>query len=188
MPDQSQSNESVSGKTDQQTGNPADTSANSQDAATAESQESNVTRASSGQTAQAAQTIEGDPTITSGADDYDNEDEWPYRRLQQEAKNRDLDAGGKRDELVARLRGGGSGSSEGGGAEQPRHLQGMDTMDADPSEPVTTASVDSGDVENGGIRKTSRGTEHAEILQGLSDERRQQQLAAVKERSDRDEE
>lgn len=186
MPDQSQSNESVSGKTDQQTGNPADTSANSQDAATAESQESNVTRASSGQTAQAAQTIEGDPTIDSGADDYDNEDEWPYRRLQQEAKNRDMDAGGKRDELVARLRGGGSG--EGGGAEQPRHLQGMDTTDADPPEPVQSAEVNPTDVENGGIRKTSRGTDHAGILQGLSDERRQQQLAAVKERSDRDEE
>lgn len=170
MPDQSQSNESVSGKTDQQTGNPADTSANTAQAASAESQESNVTRASQGQQAQAAQTIEGDPTVTDDdatvvADDYDDEEAWPYRKLQAHAKEATGDGSGKREEIVARLR---AQASEG-------------TVTPD----VPRASVDPTNVENGGIRKTSVAADHAGILQGLSNERRAAQLAVVQERSER---
>jgi hypothetical protein len=175
MPDQSLSNEPVSGKTDQEVGNPADTAGNTPEAASAASMESNVRRASEGQMQQADVTINQDPTVSSGdtqtagadtaaapADNYDDENEWPYRALQQEAKGRDLDASGKRDEIVARLRG-----ASGAGSDVPR------------------GEVPSEVVDNGGIQRTSFGQDHAEILQGLSNERKQQQLAAVAERSGR---
>lgn len=42
--------------------------------------------------------------VTATADDYDDEDEWEYRDLQDEAKERGLKASGKREDLVARLR------------------------------------------------------------------------------------
>lgn len=37
-------------------------------------------------------------------DDYDDESKWTYQDLQQEARDRQLSAGGKREEIVARLR------------------------------------------------------------------------------------
>lgn len=182
MPDQSLSNEPVSGKTDQATGNPADTTANHPEVATAESQASNVTRGSEGQTQQADVTINQDPTVSTGdeqtvgtegsqatehADDYDDDEVWPYRKLQAHAKELDVDASGKRDEIVARLR------------EKAASGSGTDTGTTD----VPRGAVDPTNVENGGIRKTSVGQTHAEILQGLSNERRAQQLAAVSGRA-----
>jgi len=168
VPDQSQSNESVSGKTNQTVGNPADTAANSPEAATAESLASNVNRASEGEMAQADQTINGDPSATTGdaqtagaTDTYDDENEWPYRKLQSHAKDQDVEAGGKREEIVARLR----AKASGGTSDVPR------------------ADVDPQVVENGGIQTTGFGQAHAEILQGLSADRRKQQLAAVADRS-----
>lgn len=204
MPDQSQSNadQPVSGKTDQQTGNPADTSANTQDAATAESQASNVSRASEGQQTQVAANTTDAPVVTSGdaqaagdsGDDYDDEEKWSYRDLQQEAKNRDLDAGGKRPELVARLREASSGA-EGVSASGPQvdggdssQNLGAPTTDADTSgqPPTPRGEVDPSQSPVGGsigFGQSGRGQDHAEILQGLSNDRRAQQLAAVQERS-----
>ena len=185
MPDQSLSNDAVSGKTGQEAGNPADTTANSPTQATPESQASNVTIASEGEQQQADVTINQDPHIGDGpADDYDDEEKWPYRALQQEAKGRELDASGKREEIVARLRGGSVS-----GSETPRHLQGVETTDADTSDQpdAPRQSVPSEGVEHGGIQRTGRAQDHAEVLQGMSDARRQQQLAAVKERAERSE-
>jgi hypothetical protein len=182
VPDQSLSNESVSGKADQQTGNPADTTGNDPAKATPESQESNVSRASAGETQQADVTINQDPVIGSGenqaagADDYDNEDTWPYRKLQAHAKETTGDGSGKRDEIVARLRAQASGGNSG------QNL-GANTTDADPASPAPRGTVDPTNVENGGIQRTGRGQEHAEILQGLSNDRRKAQLAAVADRS-----
>ncbi len=42
--------------------------------------------------------------IDEDEDDYDDETAWAYTDLQQEARNRQLNAGGKREEIVARLR------------------------------------------------------------------------------------
>jgi hypothetical protein len=185
VPDQSLSNEAVSGKTGQEAGNPADTSANDPAQATPESQESNVNRASEGETQQADVTINQDPVVasgdaqTAGADDYDNEEAWPYRKLQAHAKETTGDGSGKRDEIVARLR-----AQASGGGDSSQNL-GADTTDADPADPAPRGAVDPTNVENGGIQRTGRGQEHAEILQGLSNDRRKAQLAAVADRSNR---
>lgn len=186
MPDQSLSNDAVSGNTSQEVGDPSDTTANSPSAATPESLESNVTRASTGETTQAAQTINGDPVAstgdvqTAGADEYDDDEVWPFRKLQTHAKEVTGDGSGKRDEIVARLRAHASG---GVAVVASSDNLGAQTTDADPAGPVPTAPVDPTNVINGGIQQTSRGQEHAEVLQGLSQERRQQQLAAVASRS-----
>lgn len=187
MPDQSLSNDAVSGKTGQEASNPADTSANHPEEASPESQESNVTRASEGQQQQADQTINQDPTVATGdvqtagtgasADEYDDENKWSYRDLQAEAKGRELDASGKREEIVARLR----GSGDSGSGQQEQTPSGGVEEGAE----VPRSSVDSDEVENGGIQRTGRGQQNAEILQGLSDERRQMQQAAVQDRSAR---
>jgi hypothetical protein len=184
VPDQSLSNDAVSGKTGQEAGNPADTSANSPTQATPESQASNVNRASDGEKQQADVTINQDPTVSSGdeqtvgtegrqasapTDAYDDEEQYKYRDLQQLAKDRDIDASGKRDEIVARLR----EADQSGGS----------TGDA-----VPRGDVDPTNVENGGIQRTDRGQQHAEVLQGLSDERKSQQLAAIKDRAQRSDE
>jgi hypothetical protein len=182
VPDQSQSNESVSGKTDQTAGNPADTTANSPEAATPESVASNVNRASEGEMAQADQTINGDPSATTGdsqtagADAYDDENEWPYRKLQAHAKELTGDGSGKREEIVARLR------AQASGGDSSQNL-GAPTTDATPADPAPRADVDPQVVENGGIQTTGFGQQHAEILQGLSADRRKQQLSAVAARS-----
>ena len=60
-----------------------------------------------------------------------------------------------------------------------------DTQNPPPAEDSPRAEVSSSDVDNGGIQRTEFAKNHAEILQGLSAERRQQQLTAVKERSRR---
>jgi hypothetical protein len=183
VPDQSQS---FARSGSQNTGgNPADTSANDPQAASPESVASNVNRASEGEQAQAAQTISGDPTIATGGgsavsdmqnagqqqtegDNYDDEDAWPYRSLQHEVKGRGLNAAGTREELVERLRSSDSSGSSG-----------------EVSDDVPRAAADSAVVENGGIRKTGFAQAHAEVLQGLSQERKQQQLAAASRRKDR---
>lgn len=195
MPDQSQQYER-SGKTDTGAGqNPSDTSANHPEAASQASVESNVTRVSEGQETQASQTIEGDPHVGVGnlagdldatprgasdsdgpSDNYDDEDAWPYRALQQEAKNRHLPGDGKRPELIARLREADKGNAD------------LTAGVSDPNNPPVSddgprGDVQSGVVDNGGIQRTEFAQKHAEILQGLSAERRQQQLEAVKERA-----
>lgn len=151
----------------QQPTNPADTSGNAPDAATPESVEVNTTAATEAQVTE-AQAIANDPVVAAGGeeggeqqqgagDNYDDDEAWPYRQLQQEAKNRDLDASGKREEIVSRLRehdAGGSGSSP-----------------------------DSG-TENGVVQRSERAPQHADILQADSDERRRQQLAAVQGTTD----
>lgn len=183
MPDQSLSNDAVSGKTEQEAGNPADTTANHPEEATPASLESNVTVASEGEMQQADVTINQDPEVTTGdvqtagADDYDDEQKWPYRALQQEAKQSDVDASGKREEIVARLR-----AKASGGGDSSENL-GAPTITTDPADPPPLGSVDPTNVENGGIQRSGRGQEHAEILQGLSNDRRKAQLAAVSERS-----
>jgi hypothetical protein len=166
-------------------GNPADTSANTPEAATQESQESNVTRASEGEKVQTRANVESAPVVSS--DDYEDENKWPYRRLQQEAKNKGIDGGGKREEIIARLRGQAPASGE---QETPRHLQDVETMDADTSgQPETPRGEVPEDQSpqggNIGFGQTGRGQEQAELLQGLSNERRAAQLSAVRERSAR---
>lgn len=160
---------------------PDDTSANHPEAASEASRLANAPVASEGQIQQADVTINRDPSInsadgnedpgTGGGDNYDDESAWPYRSLQQEAKHRDLDASGKRDELVARLR---EADGDSGNATQDGPA-------------VETALVNPTSVENGGINKTDRGIEHAGVLQSLSAQRRAQQLAVVRERSARSE-
>lgn len=183
MPDQSQQYAKTNPPKQQEEGvvnNPASMAGNTPEEATPESLASNVNRASEGEQAQARQTIEGDPHVGTGnlasdlaagqddGDNYDNEDAWPYRSLQQEAKARGLSGEGKRGELVSRLR---QHDSEHDSDERPAS--------------VPRQSVDPTNVDNGGIQRTAFAQQHAEILQGLSSERRQQQLAAVKERSSR---
>jgi hypothetical protein len=182
VPDQSQSYSKITPPSQQQpdtVNNPASMAGNDPAEATPESQASNVNRASEGQQAQVEQTIQGDPAVSTGdenaagggggggGDNYDDEEAWPYRALQQEAKHRELDASGKRDEIVARLR-----DSDGSGG-----ASGASGASGDPSNPTT--------VDNGGIQQAARASEHAEILQANSDERRQQQLSAAKERNAR---
>jgi hypothetical protein len=182
VPDQSQQMQSPAAPVQQgdvpTTGNPADTSANHPEAATSESVASNVNRVSEGQLTEAAQNIQGDPVVgqdsaqgASASDNYDDEEAWPYRALQHEAKGRDLDASGKRDEIIARLR-----ESDGS--------QGQQESAPAPVNQATGGGAASAESEaNGGIQRSARATRHAEILQRDSDERRQQQLAAARERS-----
>jgi hypothetical protein len=183
VPDQSQQMQSPAAPVQQgdvpTTGNPADTSANHPEAATSESVASNVNRVSEGQLTEAAQNIQGDPVVgqdsaqgASASDNYDDEEAWPYRALQHEAKGRDLDASGKRDEIIARLR-----ESDGS--------QGQQESAPAPVNQATGGGAAAESEANGGIQRSARATQHAEILQRDSDERRQQQLAAVKERNAR---
>jgi hypothetical protein len=203
VPDQSQSYSKTTPPRQQEEGvvnNPASMAGNNPAEATPESQASNVNRASEGQQAQAGQAIEGDPHIGTGnlagdleptpqgstaegagdgpSDNYENEDAWPYRQLQQEAKSRHLPGDGKREELVARLR-----QSDQGNADLTAGVS--DTQNPPPAEDSPRAEVSSSDVDNGGIQRTEFAKNHAEILQGLSAERRQQQLTAVRERTRR---
>jgi hypothetical protein len=205
VPDQSQSYSKSSPPRQQEEGvvnNPSNMAGNDPSEATPESQASNVNRASEGQQAQAGQAIEGDPHIGVGnlsrdldptprggtedtatdsgdpSDNYDDEDAWPYRSLQQEAKSRHLPGDGKRDELVARLR-----QSDQANAGLTAGV--ADTHNPAPAEDTPRQEVSSSDVDNGGIQRTEFARKHAEILQGLSAERRQQQLSAVRERASR---
>lgn len=120
----------------------------------------NTTEATDAQVLQADQAINQDPQIddapAASGSVYDDEEAWPYRKLQAEAKDRGLDASGKREELVARLvEDDGAANSFGG---------------VDPSSGV----------ENGGIaRSTEFSSTHADSLQSLSDARRAAQLKAV---------
>lgn len=196
MPDQSQQYQKTSPpkqQTDENVSNPADMTGNSPGDASSESLESNVRRASEGEKTQADQTINQDPTVetrddnagprqassSSGdgdSDNYGDEDAWPFRSLRQEAKGRGLNAGGDREEIIARLRAADQGNDA--------NTAGLGSSDPGPSEDVPRASVE-GQVDNGGIQRTDRAQQHAEVLQGLSDDRRQQQLAAVRDRSSR---
>lgn len=183
VPDQS-----LDQQTNPTTATPSATPDQPAPAPTQESVESNVTRASEGQEQQADVTINQDPTIGTGdenadpgtggvadsdgpKDNYDDENAWRYRALQQEAKGRGLPGDGTRDELVARLR--------------ENDAQRADNDSSAGTSSVPTASVDPDLVENGGIQRSGRGTHHAEVLQGLSQERRQAQLAAVREQAER---
>lgn len=201
MPDQSQQFQKVSPprqQSEETVNNPADMTGNNPADATPESLSSNVSRASEGQQAQASQTISGDPVVGTGnlagdleptprggaeeqssGDNYDDEDAWPYRALQQEAKSRHLPGDGKRDELVARLRAADQASSNTdltAGVAEPNNPP--------PAEDSPRAEVSTQVIDNGGIQRTEFGQRHAEILQGLSQERRQQQLAAVRSRAE----
>lgn len=195
VPDQSQQYQKTSPpkqQTDENVSNPADMTGNSPGDASSESLESNVRRASEGEKTQADQTINQDPTVetrddnagprqasSSGdgdSDNYGDEDAWPFRSLRQEAKGRGLNAGGDREEIIARLRAADQGNDA--------NTAGLGSSDPGPSEDVPRASVE-GQVDNGGIQRTDRAQQHAEVLQGLSDDRRQQQLAAVRDRSSR---
>lgn len=169
MADQSLDQQSSSAPAASQSASPADEAP----APTQESVESNVTRVSDGQIAEAEQAIDNDPTIGTGdenapaADNYDDEDAWPYRKLQAELGDRDLNASGKRPDLIARLRA-------------------SDTERAADTGGVPTATVDPAAVQNGGIGvNTARSQAHAEVLQGLSAQRRQQQLATVAQSAQR---
>jgi len=122
----------------------------------------NVSDAAEQQKLQAAQEIENDPQINEGgavADEYDDESKYTYRDLQGLAKDRDLDASGKRDEIVARLRE--ADSAKTGAA---------------PSGSSDAAAASA----NGGI-KLDMGISgsHADVLQSLSDARKKAQLEAV---------
>jgi hypothetical protein len=166
MPDQS---------LDQQTNPTTATPSATPDQAAPAAQESSVLAnaplASEGQIQQADVTINQDPVVGTNdgnedpgagdgpADSYDDEGAWPYRALQQEAKHRDLDASGKREEIVARLR----------------------EADAAGNVAPAAAGVEPTSVVNGGINPSGRAIEHASVLQGLSNERRAQQLASVRE-------
>lgn len=194
VPDQSQQYQKTSPPKQQGenlTGDPSDTSGNVPANATPESLASNTNRTSEGQQAQADQTINQDPTVetrdenagprqasNSGddSDNYGDEDAWPFRSLRQEAKGRGLNAGGDREEIIARLRAADQGNDA--------NTAGLGSSDPGPSEDVPRASVE-GQVDNGGIQRTEVAQQHAEVLQGLSNDRRQQQLAAVKDRSSR---
>lgn len=198
MPDQSLQYER-SGKTDAGSDNPGDTSANTPAASTTESQESNVRRASEGETQQADVTINRDPTIgdedagpsrlqnaaNPAGTDYDDEAAWPYRRLQSLAKSKGLPGDGKREELVARIRQSdesGQAPDEGGEAG----LGGAETRTTGPeSTDAPSAEVDPDQVVNGGITRTDAGSAHASLLQGLSQQRKQQQLEQIRERNER---
>jgi hypothetical protein len=183
VPDQSQSYSKTSPPTqqsDETVNNPASMTGNDPAEATQESQESNTTRASEGEHEQARQAIEGDPTVESGGDNYDDESAWSYRALQQEAKGRGLRGGGERDELIARLRSADSGSSN------DDNTAGLGSSEPAAATDTPRGDVDPAAVDNGGIQQTGFGRQHAELLQGLSDERRSQQLAASRERSAQD--
>lgn len=92
---------------------------------------------------------------------YDDEADWPYRKLQAEAKGRDLDASGKREEIIARL------------------------VESDMADGVAVTGPSTGEdpnagVENGGIgRNVEVSSTHADALQSMSDARRKAQLAAI---------
>lgn len=114
------------------------------------------TEATDAQTLQADQAINQDPQIgdapAASGSVYDDEEAWPYRKLQAEAKDRGLDASGKREELVARL------------------VENDGAADVDPGSGV----------ENGGIARSAEfSSTHADSLQSLSDARRAAQLKAV---------
>lgn len=190
MPDQSLQNDPEA--TEQQTGNPADTSANTPKAATPESQASNVTRASEGERQQASQTIDGDPNVGDQPADGEATSTKDYNdlnleELREELGSRSLSKSGNKPDLVKRLeqhdaeQQGGSGGGDvdlaGGSAQN----LGADTTDAEPAEDTPRGAVDPTNVENGGIQRTDVGQRHAEILQGLSNERRQQQLETVQQ-------
>jgi hypothetical protein len=195
MPDQSLQNDPAAEQPEsaQQTGNPAEVTGNTPAEAKPSALAANVTEASEGERQQADVTINQDPSIgdqpaegsgprTAASDDYDDEEAWPYRKLQHEAKERTGSGGGTREEIVARLReaasSGGGGVDLAGGSDQNL---GAETTDAEPAPEVPRSEVDPTNVENGGIQRTDAGQQHAEILQGLSDERRQQQLEAAKQ-------
>lgn len=198
MPDQSLQNDPTADQpksAHQQTGNPAEVAGNTPSEAKDSALAANVTEASEGEKQQADVTINRDPNVgdqpaegsgprtSEASDNYDDEEAWPYRKLQAEAKERTGSGGGTRDEIVARLRESGTGGSGGGvdlGGGSADNL-GAPTSDADPSPEVQRGTVDSAQVENGGIQKTDFGQQHAEVLQGLSAERRAQQLEAVKQ-------
>lgn len=112
----------------------------------------NVSDATEGQQLQATQEIENDPQVNEAepADNYDDEEAFPYRKLQSLAKDRELDASGKRDELVARLR---EADAAGSGEEDPAN----DGVELD----------------------YGLSGSHADVLQSLSDARRKAQLEAV---------
>lgn len=193
MPDQSQQFQKTTPPKQQGenlTGDPSDTSGNVPANATPESLTSNTNRVSEGEKAQADQTINQDPTIQTGDDNagprsasagqdhnYEDENAWSFRALRQEAKGRGMNAGGDREELISRLKTADRGNDD--------NSAGLSSSDPGPSEAVPRASVDTEQVDNGGIQRTGFAQQHAEVLQGLSNDRRQQQLSAVKERSSR---
>lgn len=83
----------------------------------------------------------------------------------------------------------GEGDPNAGIEEGSDQNLGAETTQADPAEDDTpTGDVGDQYPEHGsiGLADTGRGKEHAEMLQGLSDERREQQLAATQEQGDSD--
>ncbi|HEX8321685.1 hypothetical protein [Longimicrobium sp.] len=162
-------------------GNPADTTGNSPADAQPSAVAANTSEVAPAQNKQADVEINQDPLVGTvqppaaeeaeedDGDDYDDENVWPYRRLQSEAKDREINAAGTRDEIVARLReADANGPAQSDGTSEPKAAEEVQGSNA-------TASV------NGGIALNSERSQlHAETLQSLSDERREQQLAAVR--------
>jgi hypothetical protein len=163
---------------------------------------------------------------SQAGDEYDNEDVWGYRDLQQEVKGRGMNAQGTRDELVHRLRDddaarsisanaatstdtpssttADTGTATGAAAEsttdeggtmtaasndQDRSDKnlGAETTTPEPPSAEQTPQGDPGDQypEHGsiGLTDTGGGRNQAEVLQGLSNERREAQLEALKEQN-----
>lgn len=146
------------------------------------------------QVLQAEQEIDIDPQVTNddGNGDavsdepepgpYDDEDAWPFRKLQAEIKERNegreddkrISGQGTRDELVARLteddnaaKSPGIADEDGDPADEDEEIEGPDNAEAS---------------ANGGIEvDTVLSGTHADILQGLSDARKASQLAALSE-------
>jgi hypothetical protein len=210
---------------------PDDTSANTPEATQPSAQAVNTTDATGAQAQQADVTINQDPVVgetysspeatqradQSGTaqpvnadagdtgDDYDNEDAWGYRDLQQEAKSREINASGTREEIVARLREDDASKQQTQQTEQTQQSStdtsqvlagdgegatanaGTETVTPDAPDASVTPQGDPGDQypEHGsiGLDDTGQGQQHASILQGLSDERRAQQLGTTQEQT-----
>jgi hypothetical protein len=219
VPDQSLQPESTPSAVEQrqEPGNPSDVTGNSPEDVQPSAARANAPEASEGEQVQADATINQDPTVgttnaateditsNSGSDagtktgdtatggtatdDYDNEDAWHYRDLQREAKSRNLNAGGDREELVAKLREDDSQRASGSpAASSDADAEALDTEPVGTNEPpaddVPRSEVPEEQVVNGGINRTDFSKEHSSVLQGLSDERRDQQLSAARERAE----
>jgi len=170
---------------------PDDTSANHPEAASASSLAANVTEASEGEKQQADVTINQDPVVGAAvapvADEYDDEEKWPYRALQERAGDLDVNGRGKREELIERIRtaeAAKTSSVTSPDAKASTGGEGPETPASESEDGVARTTVNPDVYANGGIALDRvRTGEHANVLQGLSDERRQQQLAAARERS-----
>jgi hypothetical protein len=197
--DQPQTAASPLGPDDAEHTLPGDTTGNSPKDVQESALAVNTTEATEAQKLQADTEINQDPEIpdedsqprTATSENVQDYDGMNLEELREELGNRHLSKSGNKPDLIARLRdhdasqgaptqqgtSGGDVDLAGGSSDN----LGAETTDAEASPAAPRGEVDPTNVENGGIQRTQAGQQHAEVLQGLSNERRQQQLDAAKD-------